>query len=597
MTRLVNDPHAFAGEALAGFAAVHEDRVTPVGGGVVRAGGTPRGQVAVVLGGGSGHYPAFAGWVGPGFAHGAACGNTFASPSAGQIRSVARAAENGAGVLFGFGNYAGDVMQFGLAAERLRAEGIDARTLPVTDDVASAPLAERHLRRGVGGDLLVFKIACAAAEAGLGLNAVEAVARRANEATRSLGIAFGGCTLPGAERPLFTVARGQMAIGLGIHGEPGLRTTGLPAADEVADLLVSQILDDLGPRADDGSRVAVLVNGLGATKHEELFVVYGRIAHRLRAAGLTPVLPEVSEQVTSLDMAGLSLSLTVLDDELEKHWSAPADAPAFRRTVPEPGRTRRVAPAPALPEHASSPVSPASADSRAAVPHAVRAFTTTSRVLAGHEERLGAVDAVAGDGDHGIGMARGSAAAARAAGDAAAGGAGVRGVLLHAADAWAEAAGGSSGALWGAALTAAAGVLGDEHAPRAQDVVRAARASLDALVGLGGARVGDKTMVDAVSPFVDALDAAVSDGADLRRAWSLAARAAAEAAERTADLTARLGRARAHGAASLGTPDAGALSFALIVEALATTEPGTGSASLPRPTAAPSRLTSSEEHA
>jgi dihydroxyacetone kinase len=568
VTRLVNQPDGFAAEALEGFAQAHAEHVVAVPGGVVRATDAPRGQVAVVLGGGSGHYPAFAGWVGQGFAHGAACGNTFASPSAGQICSVARAADAGAGVLLAFGNYAGDVMQFGLAAARLRAEGIDARTLAVTDDVASAPLTERHHRRGVAGDLLVFKVTAAAAEAGMSLDEVEAVAQRANAATGSFGVAFSGCTLPGSDSPLFSVQPGQMGLGLGIHGEPGLGEKGLQSADAVAGLLLAEVLGDLAGQADAGAslagrRVAVLVNGLGGTKYEELFVVYRSLAKQLREAGMTVVRPEVGEHVTSLDMAGLSLSLMFLDDELETLWSAPADAPAYRRGPVRPPAERRVALA--ATEVALPPATPGS---RAAGACAARMFEAAERVVAEHAHHLGAIDAVAGDGDHGLGMQRGSAAAARAARTATDRGAGLRSVVLWAAEAWAEAAGGSSGALWGAALTAVASRLTDDTSPGAADTADAAQAALDAVVTLGGAAPGDKTMVDAAAPFVAALRTGATASGTLAEVWKRAAAVAIRAAEDTAHIPARLGRARTHGEASLGTPDAGAVSFALIVTAV-----------------------------
>lgn len=189
-------------------------------------------------------------------------------------------------------------------------------------------------------------------------------------------------------------------------------------------------------------------------------------------------------------------------------------------------------------------------------------------VVAEHEGRLGAIDAVAGDGDHGIGMARGSTAGARAARAAVGRGAGLRSVVLHVAEAWAEAAGGSSGALWGAGLTAAAAMFADDAGPDTADTVRSARAALDSVMSLGGARPGDKTMVDAAAPFVDALESSVGSGTPLAEAWARAAAVATDAADGTAHLTARLGRARTHGDASLGTPDAGAVSFALIVTAL-----------------------------
>ena len=243
MTRLWNDPADFADEMIAGFVAANARSVRRVSGGVVRSTVVPEGQVAVVVGGGSGHYPAFGGLVGQGLAHGAAMGNLFASPSTQQIHSVASAANRGGGVFFSYGNYAGDVLNFDAAQERLRAEGIACETVAVTDDIFSASPAEKHKRRGIAGDLTVFRVAAAAAEAGYDLAGVTRVARLANERTRSFGVAFTGCTLPGAEQPLFSVPEGRMAIGLGIHGEPGIDETDIPTADGLAELLVSRLLE------------------------------------------------------------------------------------------------------------------------------------------------------------------------------------------------------------------------------------------------------------------------------------------------------------------------------------------------------------------
>jgi len=567
VTLLVNDPADFADESLAGFAEAHSDEVRALHGGVVRASATPRGHVAVVLGGGTGHYPAFAGWVGPGFAHGAACGNVFSSPSAAQICSVARAAQNGGGVVLGFGNYAGDVLHFGQAAEQLRAEGVDVRVVAVTDDVASGPAHDTGRRRGVAGDLPVLKILGAAAEAGHHLDEVHRLGLKANAATRSLGVAFGGCTLPGADRPLFTVEADRMGVGLGIHGEPGIEQRPLPAADEVADLLVDGVLAERGEAAaavGGATRVAPVLNGLGATKYEELYVVHRRVAERLSAAGLTVVAPVVDEQVTSLGMAGLSLTLTFLDPELERLWTAPAVTPAFRRghLPPRPPRTDDLAGSRRTP-----PVVPGDGPSRDLGTRIAAALGTVRDTVAAHERSLGELDAVAGDGDHGIGMRRGAEAALSAAEDAVALGAGARTVLVKAGAAWSERAGGTSGALWGAALTAFGAELGDSGRADRTRLVAGARAAVDAVVRLGGARPGDKTLVDAAVPFADRL-AAEAGSAGLAGAWAAGAGAARLAADATASIPARLGRARAHGDNSLGTPDPGAVSLSLILTAL-----------------------------
>jgi dihydroxyacetone kinase len=263
MTTVFDNPEEFARTALAGFASVHSRNAWLVNGGVVRSTAVPEGKVAIVVGGGSGHYPAFAGFVGPGLADGAVAGDIFASPSTHLAVNVCRKAHHGGGVLFGFGKYAGDVFNFGLAAERLISEGIDVRLLPVTDDVASAPPEKAHERRGVAGDLAVFKIAGAAAEAGMKLDEVERVAIKANRATVSFGVAFSGCTLPGAKEPLFTVPPRRVGVGLGIHGEPGISEVDLKPASELAKMLVDKLVVEK-PAGSDG-RVAVILNGLGNT--------------------------------------------------------------------------------------------------------------------------------------------------------------------------------------------------------------------------------------------------------------------------------------------------------------------------------------------
>ncbi|ORA32448.1 dihydroxyacetone kinase family protein [Mycobacterium aquaticum] len=561
MTKLYDDPRAFSDDLLEGFVDLHADRVLSVEGGVVRAAETP-GKVAVVVGGGSGHYPAFCGVVGTGFADGAVVGNVFTSPSTQEAYSVGRAASNGAGVLFSTGNYAGDVMNFTLAQQRLQQEGIDTRVVFVTDDIASAPVEEIHKRRGIAGDFVVFKIAGAAAEAGYDLDGVERVARLANDRTRTLGVAFGGCTMPGADTPLFTVPDGRMGVGLGIHGEPGIAEGDLPRAADLARRLVEGVLAEA---PGDTNRVGVILNGLGATKYEELFVVWRTVAPLLRSAGYTLVDPEVGELVTSLDMAGCSLTLVFLDDELDELWRAPADTPAYRKGIATTSGAapRRTVAAATVTETEAVEVSPA----------ARRCGQTSTAVLAamaaaieGAADELGRVDAVAGDGDHGRGMVKGTSAALQAAERADASGAGAASVLTAAGEAWASQAGGTSGVLWGAALAALGARLGDDAdviAPT--DVAAAVRAGLEAITTLGKASVGDKTMLDALVPFVDRLERETAAGAELADAWQQAAADAEQAAQATADLKPKVGRARPLAERSLGTPDAGALSLALCV--------------------------------
>ncbi|MDQ0119510.1 dihydroxyacetone kinase [Pseudarthrobacter defluvii] len=566
MTRLFNEPSAFADEMIEGFVASHGRWVRRVSGGVVRNTKSTPDTVALVIGGGSGHYPAFAGLVGQGLAHGAAMGNLFASPSAQQVYNVARAAHNGTGVLLGYGNYAGDVLHFTQAKEKLRREGIDCRSIAVTDDVSSAPIEEHTKRRGIAGDLTVFKVAAAAAEAGYGMDAVMEIAERANHRTRSFGVAFTGCTLPGAETPLFSVPEGRMAVGMGIHGEPGIGETDIPTADELAELLVGKLLTEVPDGIEAASaRLVPILNGLGSVKYEELFVVYRRVAQLLAEAGLEAVDLQVGELVTSFDMAGTSLTLFWLDDELEALWNAPADAPAFRRGAVTAEALEETAGETADVELS---VPEATAESQAGACRVLAALGAAKDVVDANAAELGRIDAIAGDGDHGIGMERGVRAAVQAAADAVGRGAGAATTLYFAADAWADKAGGTSGALWGMALRAVGDAVGDSKAPDAGAVAAGVAGAAAAIMDFGKAKVGDKTLVDVLVPFRDALTAGVEGGKSLADAWDVAATTAQQAAEDTANLLPLMGRARPHAEKSLGTPDAGAVSMALIVRAI-----------------------------
>lgn len=567
MTRIFADPDAFVADALRGFARAHRDEVALVDGGVVRADPLDPGKVAVLIGGGSGHYPAFAGYVGPGLAAGAVCGNIFTSPSTAQAMRVAHAADAGGGILFTYGRYAGDILHLGEAERRLRAEGIDARTVLITDDVASAPPEGLDERRGIAGIVCVFHVAGAAAERGDPIDEVERLATLANSRTRSHGVAFGGCTLPGADHPLFEVPEGQMSIGLGIHGEPGVRDVPLQSAPDLAVTLAAPLLAE---RPADAGRAAVILNGLGSVKYEELYVLFGYVVDHLEAQGIEVVDPECGEFVTSLDMAGVSLTIMWLDDELEELWKAPASSPAFRKGhfAARSSGAQRTRGESATTSAARAAVVEATPASRAAATVARRLLRAARDTVAAHVEELGELDAVAGDGDHGIGMLRGLTAAveASAGADEATG---VRELLQTAGDAWSEVAGGTSGALWGAALAQLGASLGSPDEFTASDVADAVSAARARIAELGGADLGDKTMLDAVAPYAETLTDRVRAGADLRSALTDAAAAARAAAEATAPMTPRRGRARPLAERSIGHPDPGATSFALIADAVA----------------------------
>lgn len=566
MTRITDDPAGFKDDWLAGYTAAYARYVQPVPGasGVMLAGGARGDKVGVVLGGGCGHYPAFAGLVGPGLADGAVVGDIFTSPSAEQAYRVGRHLEGGAGVVFAFGNYAGDTMNFGVARNRLRADGVDARIVLVTDDVASAPAERASTRRGIAGGLFVFKALGAASARGDAIGEVERLGRLANDRTRTLGVAFAGCTFPGATEPLFTVPAGKVELGLGIHGESGVRTVDDMTAEQLAATLVQPLLDERPVGA--GRRAAVVLNGLGDTKYEEMFVLYRHVDRLLTDAGVEAVLPEVGEFVTSLDMAGTSLSLCWLDDELAQLWAAPADTPTFKRGNASELPTFAPRPVPAdairLP---GADVGEASEQSQQAAGTVRSMLSTMLRVVTDNADELGRIDAVAGDGDHGTGMTRGLRAADAAAADARGG---VGAVLGAAGRAWADKAGGTSGVLWGLFLETAGQRLGNTDDPSAGAVADAVAAGLHEMAEIGGARAGDKTLLDALIPFSDTLTERTGAGEPLAQAWTAAAEVATRAARDTADLVPKVGRARPLADKSRGTPDAGATSLAMLAEAV-----------------------------
>ena len=565
MTHLFNDPRSFREDLIGGYVAAYSRfvRRVPAASGVMAVGAPRAGPVSIITGGGSGHYPAFCGVVGEGMAAGSVIGDIFTSPSGEQAYRVARAVEGGAGVLFTFGNYSGDVMNFGMAEMRLNLDGIDCRTVLVTDDVLSAPPDEIEKRRGIAGGFYVFKAAGASAHRGDDLATVEALAQKTNRWTRTVGIAFEGCTVPGHDEPLFTVEPGKMEVGLGIHGEPGIRSTELLPAREIARLLVDSILADTP--ADAPGKAAVLLNGLGATKYEELFVLYNDIAPLLANAGIAMHEPLVGEYVTSLDMAGCSLTLHWLDDELQTLHDATAVTPAFTRIGPDiatmsspAGEPRK--PTPVISRSPANDIS--DDDAGAAGTWGIRARGAITAALAAmetSETELARLDAATGDGDHGAGMVRGFTAATQATegfdGTA-------RQTMLRAGKAFMDTAGGASGALVGAWLASLGQALPrDDDAIDSSAWAAAFQAGTETIGRIGQCQPGDKTMLDTLDPFTRAFADAISNGATSDAAWNAALAAAQDGMEATANLVSRKGRASRLGERSRGHQDAGATSI------------------------------------
>ncbi len=326
MQKIINEPKAFVDEMLDGILLAHPESLRALAKRVlVRASAPSEGKVGIVTGGGSGHLPLFLGYVGYGLADGVAVGDVFASPSSEQILEATRAVHGGTGVLYLYGNYGGDVMNFDLAAELADAEGIQTSTVLGADDVASAPAGSESRRRGVAGITFLYKVAGAKAEQGASLEEVVAVVERAAAGLRSMGVALSPCVVPAAGEPTFNLPVGEMEIGMGIHGEPGVRRGPLEPAAQIADQLVDRITADLPFKR--GDEAAVLVNGLGATPREELYVLFRSVHAALTSSGVAVRRTWVGEYATSLEMAGASLSVLRLDDELLRLLDAPCESP------------------------------------------------------------------------------------------------------------------------------------------------------------------------------------------------------------------------------------------------------------------------------
>ncbi|MGB7756227.1 MAG: dihydroxyacetone kinase family protein, partial [Salinisphaera sp.] len=432
----------------------------------------------------------------------------------------------------------------------------------------SGPADKASERRGIAGDLTVFRAAALAAAEGKSLDEVYEFSSHANDRTRSFGVAFSGCTLPGASEPLFTVPEGRMGVGMGIHGEQGIEEVDMPSAADLADMLVDRLLEER-PDGAGSPRVGVMLNGLGSVKYEELFVLFKRVSERLEHAGLTLVQPEVGELVTSFEMAGVSLTLFWLDEVLERAWTAPATTPAYcRGGVALEGEPRDDDDLAATHEEQ---VPAASEESKSDAAGMLAVIETIQSKIEAEAEGLGKLDAISGDGDHGIGMDTGARAALAAARHAVEKGCGAGTVLGRAGDAWANEAGGTSGALWGLGLRSVGATIGDDARVAAPAVADGVVEATDAIMRLGGAEMGDKTMLDSMKPFADKLAAEVRSGTHLREAWRLAAEASQQAAEATAELAPKKGRAKNHSDKSVGHADPGAISFAMIVAAVADT--------------------------
>jgi dihydroxyacetone kinase-like protein len=330
MKKVMNKPENFVDEMIDGIICAYGERLKTLDGDrriILRNAPAKPGKVGIVTGGGSGHLPVFLGYVGEGMLDGCAVGNVFASPSSQKMFEMIKACDSGSGVLCLYGNYGGDNLNFDMACEMADFEDVKTLTVRVADDVASAPAENADRRRGVAGMVYAFKIAGAAAEAGGSLEDVAAAARKALGNTRTMGVALSPCIVPQVGKPTFSIAEDEIEIGMGIHGEPGIELRPMMGADEIADSVLSRILADMP--LSPGDEVSVMVNGLGATPLEELLIVYRRVFANLKEAGVAAFMPHIGEFATSMEMAGLSITVMKLDEELKTLLRAPGSTPFY----------------------------------------------------------------------------------------------------------------------------------------------------------------------------------------------------------------------------------------------------------------------------
>jgi len=566
MKELVNAPRAVVREMLEGWVALTPGQVLLEGESVVLRADTPvdvrARKVAVISGGGSGHEPAHAGYVGEGMLDAAVAGDVFTSPGTDAILAALRAVSGPAGALLVVKNYTGDRLNFGLAAELARAEGIPVEVAVVADDVALHDTVEPSRRRGIAGTVLVHKVAGAAAAAGASLQDVAREARAAAEALGTMGVALGPCTVPAAGTPGFTLGEDEIELGLGIHGEQGVRRMPMRSADSLVDTLLTTIVEDR--RINSGDRVVLLVNGLGGTPPMELSIVARHALAALRQGGIRVERAWSGTFLSALEMPGCSLTLMQVDDARLARLDAASSAPAW----PGAGRLSQ-APRVRPPAPSTQGAALAAEAPQPGMDRFKRAALLVADAFEWSERRLTALDSAAGDGDLGLSLVRG-AEAIRALPDVV--WTNPSRALTAMGDALRRSIGGSSGPFYATALLRAARRLA-EGPVDALAWAEAFDLAVTAVAELGGARPGDRTMLDALRPAADAFAKAVREGQAPREAWAAAVRAAEEGEDATSRMRPRLGRASYLGARAVGVADAGAAAVVVWMKALA---PGLG---------------------
>ena len=534
--------------------------------------GQRKDKVALVIGGGSGHEPLFPGYCGAGLADAVACGNICASPNPELITKAAQAVDQGKGVLFVYNNYAGDNLNFDMAEEMCRAEGMKTAHVREWDDLASAPKERITDRRGIAGVVYTIKIAGAACDAGLDLDEVVRITEKARDNTNTIGVATAPGTLPGNAKPTFELADDEMEFGMGLHGEPGIERTKMMYCSDMVERMYNELMAEMNLK--EGDEVAVLVNGLGSTPLLELNLVYYELYKRMHRDGLKVYDAEVKIYCTCMEMGGFSISFLKLDDELKKYYDAPCFSPyyakgAFTGVAADLGADEADE---EEPEFDEQDVEPAEiVRSKEGVLEELSAEDTRNMLLyvadkiIANKPYLTEVDSAIGDGDHGIGMAGGMQKAKkkllRMQGEENA-----YHLFETAGEAMLMSMGGASGVIFGSLYLAGAKGMEPKGVITAEDLAAMERKSLAAIQERGKAEVGDKTMVDALAPAVEALER--NSGKSFLEMLKAAEIAAKQGVENTKKYQAKFGRAKSLMERAVGYQDAGATSVWLIFQGM-----------------------------
>lgn len=528
-------------------------------------------KVALVIGGGSGHEPMFSGFVGKGLADAAACGNMFASPDPETIYKTAKAVDSGKGVLFVYGCYAGDNLNFDMGEEMLNGDGIQTDHVRVMDDVVSAPRERYTDRRGIAGDVFVIKTAGGACDAGLELSEVVAVTSKARDNTYTVGVATAPAELPGVGHPIFELPEGKIEYGMGLHGERGIQRTDWEEADALVERIYSEIMKDADIQS--GDEVCVLINGLGSCTMVEMAIAYRKLKELLDRDGIKVHDSDLNSYCTSMEMGGYSITLFKLDDELKRYYDMPCYCPFYAKgAVSEEEADYTPVTEEEEPEFDENDVSQAVITrSREGVLDELCAEDVRNMLIyiadkiIAKKPYLTDIDSAIGDGDHGIGMAGGMQKAKRKL-LTMEGEENAYALFEAAGKAMLFSMGGASGVIFGSLYLAGSKDTEAKPVLQAEDLAKMERKSLANIQEKGGASVGDKTMVDALAPAVEALEE--NSGKGLLEMLKAAEKAAAQGVEDTKKYQAKFGRAKSLMERAIGYQDAGATSVWLIFEGM-----------------------------